>query len=79
VEIVAAAKKGGLLEIWLDDLSTGKLIATIPVTATGGENSWKVFSKALKSLSGHHDVFIRFPAGQHHDTYIKSIRFMPAG
>lgn len=75
VEILASSKKGGALEIWLDDLVTGQLIATIPVVATGRENNWKTFTKSIKNISGHHDVFVKFAPGQHHDTFIKSIRF----
>ncbi|HTH30100.1 MAG TPA: family 43 glycosylhydrolase, partial [Lacibacter sp.] len=33
IELVLSAVKAGKLEIWIDDLKTGKLIATIPVTA----------------------------------------------
>ena len=43
VELVASSGAKGKLEIWLDDLKDGKLIATIPVSATGGENNWKAF------------------------------------
>ncbi|MCW3093341.1 MAG: Xylan 1,4-beta-xylosidase [Ferruginibacter sp.] len=78
VEEVASSRRGRNLEIWLDDLTTGKLIATIPVTATGGENNWKAFKKAVKNISGHHDVFIKFSAGSEQVAYIHSIRFLPA-
>ncbi|MCW3118720.1 MAG: Xylan 1,4-beta-xylosidase [Chitinophagaceae bacterium] len=77
VEVVASSRSGRNLEIWLDDLTMGKLIATIPVTATGGESNWKAFKKAVKNISGHHDVFIKFPAGSEQVTYIHSIRFLP--
>ena len=45
VELVASSVSKGKLEIWLDDLKNGKLIATIPVSATGGENNLKVILK----------------------------------
>ena len=77
VEVVASSKSGGKLEIWLDDLTTGKLIATIPITATGEANNWKAFKKALKNVSGHHDVFVKFPAGAGEAVFIHSIRFIP--
>jgi hypothetical protein len=67
--------KAGKLEIWIDDLKTGKLIATIPVTATG-ENKWKSVNKALKNVTGKHDLFIKLPAGSNHELFIKSIRFL---
>ena len=75
IEVRASSKAKGNLEIWLDDLTTGKLIASVPVTATG-ENKWKAFSKAVKNLSGHHDVFVKFPVGSSHELFIKSIRFV---
>jgi hypothetical protein len=73
IEVEASAKTGDKLEIWLDDLTTGKLIATIPVDAT--EGNWKTFSKAIKNVSGHHDVFVKFVKGADHNLLIKSIRF----
>jgi hypothetical protein len=48
----------------------GKLIATIPVRATGDEMNLKTFSKAVKNVSGHHDVFIKFPTGKEGTIYI---------
>jgi xylan 1,4-beta-xylosidase len=75
IEVQASAKTAGMLEIWLDDLATGKLIATIPVDATG-RNNWKAFSKKIKNLPGHHDVFVKFPAGSDHNLFIKTIRFV---
>ena len=76
VELMAVATKPGNIEIWLDDLKNGKLVATIPVAATGREDSWKAFSTALKNVSGHHDVFIKFPPGSNHEIFIKNIRFL---
>ena len=73
IEVEASAKTGDKLEIWLDDLTTGKLVATIPVDAT--EGNWKTFSKAIKNVSGHHDVFVKFVKGGDHNLLIKSIRF----
>ncbi|HLG41100.1 MAG TPA: family 43 glycosylhydrolase [Chitinophagaceae bacterium] len=76
IEVVASSKTAGKLEIWLDDLANGKLIAAIPVSATGEENSWKTFKKVINRVSGRHDVFIKFSAGSDHVVYIKSIRFL---
>lgn len=76
VELIASSKTAAKLEIWLDDLTTGKLIATIPVGATGGESNWKAFKAAARKVSGHHDVFIKFPAGTRRELLIKAIRFI---
>lgn len=77
MEVLASSKSGGKLEIYLDDLATGKLIAKIPVSATGGENNWKAFKKSVNNISGHHDVFVKFPAGLQQRIYVQSIRFSP--
>jgi len=76
VEVTAAAAQAGKCEIWLDDLKEGRLIATIPVSATGGENSWKAFSKAVANVTGHHDVFIKFLPGDNNKIFIRDIRFL---
>ena len=77
VELMASSKSVGNVEIWLDDLTNenGKLVATIPVATTGGETNFKSFTKALKNVSGHHDVFVKFPKGAERAVFIKSIRF----
>lgn len=75
VEVLASSKTAAKLEIWLDDLTTGKLVATVPISATNGENSWKAFTKPVKNVFGRHDVFIKFPAGNSHQ-FIKTIRFV---
>jgi xylan 1,4-beta-xylosidase len=76
VEVVVSSESKSALEIWMDDLKTGKLIATIPVNPTGGEDYWKAFSTAVKDLSGHHDIFVKFPEGKEGTISIKSLRFL---
>jgi len=66
----------GKIEIWMDDLKTGKLIATIPLSSTGGEDNWKVFSKEVKNISGQHDLFVKFPDNSKGAVLIKSIQFV---
>ncbi|WDF77553.1 family 43 glycosylhydrolase [Mucilaginibacter sp. KACC 22773] len=74
VQVLASSNRKGSLQIWLDDLQNGKLIATIPLSATGN-GSYKIFSKQLKNVTGQHDVFVRYPAGVPQSIFIKSIRF----
>jgi xylan 1,4-beta-xylosidase len=76
IEMVASSEVKGKLEIWLDDLKNGRLIATIPVSAAGGEKNWKTFSGAVKKETGHHDVFIKFPQGKEGTIFIKSFHFV---
>jgi beta-xylosidase len=76
VEIQASANNNGNIEIWLDQLGTGKKIAAIPVKTTGNDN-WQAFAgKIRQHITGHHDVFIKFPPGTKQDIFIHSIRFI---
>ena len=76
IEVTASAVTAGKLEIWLDGLKDGKLIATIPVSSTGGENNWKAFTQTVKNVTGHHDIFIKFSTGNEEKLFIKTIRFV---
>jgi len=76
IEVMASSSSKGKLEIWLDDLKTGKLIASIPLSSTGGEENFKAFSKSVKGVSGHHDVFVKFPTGSDGTIRIKSLKFL---
>lgn len=75
INITASALTNGTMQVWLDDLKNGKLIATIPIPSTGGKNNWKVFSGAVNKLSGHHDVFVKFLKSKPGNILIQSIRF----
>ncbi|UEG52254.1 family 43 glycosylhydrolase [Mucilaginibacter daejeonensis] len=57
ISLTAAGK--GKLEVWVDDLQTGKLIAQASINGSSGGNK-KVISKLLKKVTGQHDVFVRF-------------------
>lgn len=74
VKVQASSVKGGELELWVDDLRTGKKIATIPVQATG--DSWVSCIAKVSQVSGSHDVFVKFPAGIARSISIKDIQFV---
>jgi beta-xylosidase len=76
IEMEVSSGVKGKLEIRVDDLKEGKPIATIPISVTGGENVWKTFSTAVKNVSGHHDIFMSFPAGKDGAIVIRSFRFV---
>jgi hypothetical protein len=76
VEVKASSTSKGKIEIWMDDLKTGKLIATMPISSTGGEDNLKVFSKEVKDISGQHDLFVKFPDNNQDAVLIKSIQFV---
>ncbi len=61
VEISASsASSGGTVEVWLDSIDTGKKIAECNIENTGGSTTYKVFSAKLDSVSGRHDVYLKF-------------------
>ncbi|NBB30533.1 family 43 glycosylhydrolase [Cellulophaga sp. BC115SP] len=72
IEIQYKAKTDGVLELWVDDLKNGKLVAKIPYSAS--KNSVR---KSLKSIEGHHDIFVKFPVGKSNDLQINSLQFLP--
>lgn len=80
IEVAASAVKGGVLDIVLDDLQEGEKIAA--VTIRPGKQAAHIAPLRIaggKTISGQHDVFIRFPAGATQDILINSIRLLRAG
>lgn len=75
VAISASSKVSGQLEVWLDDLQYGKLIAKIPVSETA-DRQFKIFTRSIAGVTGQHDVFIRFPSGAASQIAVKTITFM---
>jgi len=75
VTVQASSVRGGQLEVWLDDLHTGRKIASISVPAAGGDN-WTSCTASINNVSGSHDVFIKFPAGAERGVSIKNIQFV---
>jgi xylan 1,4-beta-xylosidase len=75
IQVQLSAAGAGNLEIWLDDLTTGKKIANIPFKSTGSTTDLRTLSQSVKGVSGHHDVFVKFPAGQAKVATIKALQF----
>ncbi|SOD82401.1 family 43 glycosylhydrolase [Spirosoma fluviale] len=75
VQVQVSTGMSGTLELWLDDLTTGKKIATIPFKSTGGRATWKTVSQSVNGVSGHHDVFVKFPAGKATAVTVKALQF----
>jgi len=56
----ASTSSTGVLEVWTDNIGTaGKLIATIPITSTGGTTTFRDFSSGV-TVTGQHDLYFRF-------------------
>lgn len=61
VEFTASSiASGGMVQVWLDSIDSGMKIAECTIGNTG---SWTVFKKyktAVSSVSGNHDVYLKF-------------------
>ncbi len=76
VEVSAAAVSGGNLEVWMDDIEgKGKLLSTINIKPTGNTNSYHTFSATISSVSGQHDIYLRFPK-QKNAFYLNTMQFI---
>ncbi|MBS1603004.1 MAG: family 43 glycosylhydrolase [Bacteroidetes bacterium] len=73
VEMTVMARKTGKLEVWLDDLQEGRLLATVEV---GPTDAWKTVSQRVKKFTGHHDLFVRFVPGEEGAVDVGSLRFL---
>lgn len=71
---VACTGDGGAIEIRLDSLS-GTRIGTCAVTATGGWQMYGTQSCAVNSVSGTHDVYLKFTGGSGYLFNINWFRF----
>lgn len=75
IQLAASTQTNAKVEVWLDDLEKGKLIATIPLTANSG-GTWQQFRQSVKGLTGQHDVFVKFPKGTAPGVCVQSIQFI---
>jgi beta-xylosidase len=72
---VASASGNASLEVWLDNISgNGTKVATIPITSTGGADTWKNVSASF-SASGQHDVYLRWVGGSN-SFFVNTIKFL---
>ena len=58
--LASSAATGGVVEVWLDSIDTGRKIAECQVDTTGSWTNYKVFRADVDSVSGSHDVYLRF-------------------
>jgi xylan 1,4-beta-xylosidase len=74
VKIQAASAVGGDVEVWLDDLGTGTLLATVPIRSTGASDRIMEFRRSIANFTGQHDLFIKYPPAKN-AVYIRSVCF----
>jgi enterochelin esterase-like enzyme len=73
---VASATEGGNIELRLDSI-TGTLIGTCEVKGTG---DWQVYTDAtckVSSVSGKHDLYLKFTGGEGYLINVNNFRFEP--
>ena len=75
IAIVAGSPSKTKIEVWIDDLENGKLIATLTLNGNG-INTLKQYRQSIKDVAGQHDVFLRFPKGTPAGVTIQSIQFI---
>lgn len=56
----SCSSSGGTIEVWLDSIGSGKKIAECKIENTGGWSVFKNFNAEVASVSGIHDVYLRF-------------------
>ena len=78
VEVEAASStSGGTMEIWLDSLDTGRLIAEVPISGTAGLTDYATFTADVDAVSGRHDVYVRFTGESGPELFrVRSLRFV---
>jgi len=75
IEITFSAETKSSIEIWADDLGTGKRLAVIPIPVTGKKNR-QIIRKATSTFTGHHDLYFRIMPGTPASVKISSVRFI---
>jgi len=48
------------IQVRLDDPVNGPVIATVPVTSTGGQYNWSTVTAPVTGASGIHDLYLDF-------------------
>jgi len=61
IEITAScAGSGGNVEVWLDSIGTGTMVAECEISNTGDWNTFATFTAPVGTIEGRHDVYLRF-------------------
>jgi xylan 1,4-beta-xylosidase len=73
----SSASSGGVVEVWLDSIDTGRKIAECQVDSTGSWSNYQIFRVEVDSVSGTHDVYLRFSGAGTEQLYrINWFRFL---
>jgi len=75
VSIDGVAAGGGTVEIWIDDLTKGRKIASVAMKGRISDGDETATAALLKSVTGSHDIIVKFPAGMKRAIFLKHIIF----
>jgi len=56
----SSATTGGIVEVWLDSIDTGRKIGECNIDTTGSWTDYKTFKADIDSVSNSHDVYLKF-------------------
>lgn len=59
-QVAKADSTAASIQLRLDDPVNGPVIATVPVTSTGGQFNWSTVTSAVTGASGIHDLYLDF-------------------
>ena len=74
----SSGSSGGNIEVWIDSLDTGTKIAETTIGNTDDWRSFDTFSTKVDSISGRHDVYLRFTGNDGEELLrLKNLKFTP--
>lgn len=78
LEVTAScAGSGGIVEVWLDSLSTGTKVAECEITNTGDWNTFNTFTVPVDPITGCRDVYLLFKGAEGERLFkLKWIKFV---
>lgn len=57
---VSSVATGGVIQVWLDSIDSGIKVAECAIGSTGSWSVFKKFKAPVTSVSGNHDVYLKF-------------------
>ncbi len=77
--VASSDTSGGTIEVWLDSIDTGEKIAECNISSTGDWEAFEVFTSAVNSVSGRHDVYLKFTGGEGELFRLQWLKFLIEG
>jgi len=77
--LASSATSGGIIEVWLDSIDTGDKIAECNISNTGDWGTFSVFKSGVDSVSGRHDVYLKFTGGAGRLFRLERLKFLIEG